>query len=282
MAPTALTPRVDVPSDGSACEQFGCTFARLVLAALSWLAKGAGKVLSWLWHASGAAYLFDLVLEALKIVAISVAAVIIVPWTLLIAIRIILWVAKECRKRIRKPLWSKPTPRRLFEEPRHFHPFPAASSSSRGSASSRTPLYSNYGTCADSAGRAPPPQAPPPRPTNIDQQFVPPAKESSVTFQKWYRHTQTCLADKPNLQEFPFPPIASCTKCKDKAVQGRPCHHAIAEFFQQSPKYSRQWLRRERKRWHPDKFSQCSRTISQSAEDVFKIVQELYQLHPPI
>ncbi|EHY57313.1 hypothetical protein ABEF95_008917 [Exophiala dermatitidis] len=301
MAPTALTPLVDVSSVGrrpltewkqvSVCEHVGCILTGLLVKALSWLAKGVIKLLSWLWHASGAAYLFDIILRALTIVAIGYItfwivfiAIKIVP----IAIRIVLRVVRERRERT--------TPRGVSGDSRHFHGVSAASSSSEGFANFRTSPHSNYGTCSESASRGPPPQD-----TNTYQQFIPPTEPSpvtpptepspvtpapptepsSVTFQKWHDHTKTCLEDKSSLQEFPYPPIASCTECRAKQNQGQPCDHAIADFFRQSPEYSCQWLKQERNRWHPDKFVRCSASIRKSAEDIFKVVQGLHEGHPP-
>lgn len=235
MAPTASTPLADVFSVGkrsltawkqvSACEQVGCTLGRLLFKALSWLAKGAGELSSWLWQASGAAYLLEIVLGALKIIAIGVGAVLITSCILLIAIRTVLWVASVRRKRREAPRYT-PAPRGRSGETPPFHTFSAASFGLGGFASFRTSPSANYGTCSDSTSWAFPPQG-----TNPSQQFTTPTKWSSVTFQKWYRHTQTCRSDKSGLQEFPYPPVTSCSQCEDQKNEGQPCHHAIAEFF---------------------------------------------------
>ncbi|KIW36562.1 uncharacterized protein PV06_11212 [Exophiala oligosperma] len=150
MPPAALMPLSHVFSvgkesltawkQGSACEQAGCTLRRLLAKAPSWLAKGASELSYWLWQASGAAYLLEIVLGAMKIMAIGVGAVLITSWILLIATRIVLLIARVRRKRRREPPWYTPAPRGLSGETPHRHTFSAASFNSGGFASFRTSL----------------------------------------------------------------------------------------------------------------------------------------------
>lgn len=64
------------------------------------------------------------------------------------------------------------------------------------------------------------------------------------------------------LHEFPAPPEAACVctepacrqwKSPQTALQA--CKHDLRRLITFDPEYTREWLKKERVKWHPDKFT---------------------------
>lgn len=95
----------------------------------------------------------------------------------------------------------------------------------------------------------------------------------SKTYYMWKTETDSCLSTTaPPLPEFPQLPADVCTceelTCKfEKEKEGglAACEHDLEQVLRASGKYSRDWLRKERLRWHPD---QVARRCSPEVRDL--------------
>ncbi|KUJ17591.1 uncharacterized protein LY89DRAFT_57884 [Mollisia scopiformis] len=78
--------------------------------------------------------------------------------------------------------------------------------------------------------------------------------------------------------EFPALPNLRCPR--EDRLKGELigcCHHDLEKVFRGSGMYSREWLRRERHQWHPDKFSRLGQNAVERSTEVFKLCQKLLE-----
>ncbi|KAK7981637.1 hypothetical protein PG996_009328 [Apiospora saccharicola] len=95
----------------------------------------------------------------------------------------------------------------------------------------------------------------------------------SKAYYMWKTETDSCLSlNAPPLAKFPQLPAEVCTceelTCKfEKEKNGglAACEHDLEQVLRASGKYNRDWLRKERLRWHPD---QVARRCSPEARDL--------------
>ena len=80
-------------------------------------------------------------------------------------------------------------------------------------------------------------------------------------YASWRAQCVKDFAKVGKLTTFPHLPAAICT-CKEVLCQSskakeplRACRHDLEKLLRLSGQYSREWLKAERKEWHPDKFS---------------------------
>lgn len=121
--------------------------------------------------------------------------------------------------------------------------------------------YHFYGRSAPPPQRPSPFAPPPPRPTTVNT--------SAIT--NWYALTQSMFADYSSITSFPYPPYHPCTLHQDK------CSCNIKAVFRTSPGFN---AKKERTRWHPDKFSGCGdkkEEFEQAAQKIFVALTEMYE-----
>lgn len=105
-----------------------------------------------------------------------------------------------------------------------------------------------------------------------------PRGSSISQFEKWHAVTITMLEQKASIQDFPWPRLPTCNKigCTHPKESVQPCQHAMATFLQCSPNYSREWLRKEQRRWQPDAFGPpVDESVQTNAEEMFKLIGQI-------
>ncbi|KFY14799.1 hypothetical protein V492_02406 [Pseudogymnoascus sp. VKM F-4246] len=79
-------------------------------------------------------------------------------------------------------------------------------------------------------------------------------------YKRWKMECDIAFRDKPSMTKFPFPPLPRCTHLNCFAFAKVPtpaCPHNVKQFLKGSGVFSMRFLRLERYRWHPDRFSTC-------------------------
>lgn len=120
----------------------------------------------------------------------------------------------------------------------------------------------------------------PPRQQNASYQ--PTRTPSQQTVDSWYKYVNHCFLDYSKLQQFPIPPALSCGKPDCNAtISNRPfaaCECNIRISFGMIPDLN---LKRERLRWHPDKFNACTTNLQENfkkmASEVFIVLDKMYK-----
>lgn len=99
-------------------------------------------------------------------------------------------------------------------------------------------------------------------------------------------------AFKTPLQQFPHLPTAART-CRERDCESRradtgllSCRHDVESLLRTSPRYSEEWLRSERLRWHPDRFGRkChprhKAALEKQATAMYVIFEELIAAEQP-
>ncbi|KAK4547655.1 hypothetical protein LTR36_000612 [Oleoguttula mirabilis] len=113
-----------------------------------------------------------------------------------------------------------------------------------------------------------------------------PTKTANEQLAAWRDHATVALQDYANLHVFPSPPTLPCVKreakdCPSRSDAGRllqACDCIIRKAF---CGVSKQALKLERLRWHPDKFARCPEAhrevFKKMAGEVFVVLDDLYQ-----
>lgn len=102
----------------------------------------------------------------------------------------------------------------------------------------------------------------------------------SATFAQWTTSVDLFLAADPPITDpakFPRPGRRGATCTARRCMRGEKlgvCVHQVEAVFRQNGQYSRDWLKRERLRWHPDKFS-ARPEIAALAQELFQMFQHL-------
>lgn len=120
----------------------------------------------------------------------------------------------------------------------------------------------------------------PPRPQNDAPQ--PTRLPSQQTVDSWWKYTNDCFKDYTKITQFPMPPALSCGKLDcDAASATRPlaaCECNIRASFGMVRNLN---VKRERLRWHPDKFTACPANLRESfqkmASEVFIVLDKMHK-----
>lgn len=134
--------------------------------------------------------------------------------------------------------------------------------------------------------RPQPKPAPKPAPTPLPK-YTPSPKPATPTPPKpeqtiaqWRTMTETLFANYSTMQTFPQPPVRRClnTSCTNVTRSLRACIHSIEDAFWRIPNLN---IKKERLRWHPDRFSSCPEQhrelFQKMAQEVFVVLEERYQ-----
>jgi hypothetical protein len=99
------------------------------------------------------------------------------------------------------------------------------------------------------------------------------SRASKPAYRFWAKACETYFNNRS--APFPRPPVYTCYKnhCVKGEKLGR-CHHCIEQLLRGSGEYSEQYLKTERLRWHPDKFSSRQEHLSE-AQEMFQMIQRL-------
>ena len=92
----------------------------------------------------------------------------------------------------------------------------------------------------------------------------------------WHRVAQKFLDDETGTVPFPKPFTLGCTRA-DPCVRGEMlniCHHDVEHVLKQVEDYGDAYLKKERLRWHPDKFSGRG-NVQVMAQEMFQMIQRL-------
>ena len=76
---------------------------------------------------------------------------------------------------------------------------------------------------------------------------------------------------------FPDPPKYNCNKqhcVKAENLGPGVCHHGVEKLLKGSGECSEKWLKKERLRWHPDRFT-TGQELALKAQEVFQLIQRL-------
>ncbi|KAK5125815.1 hypothetical protein LTR85_012091 [Meristemomyces frigidus] len=99
----------------------------------------------------------------------------------------------------------------------------------------------------------------------------------------WRGGLDAALSNHAKMQAFPAPPALPCTRpdCPDRSETDhllQACDCVIHRAFQDAGKEA---LKRERNRWHPDKFAICPHAhreeYQRMANQMFKVINDLYE-----
>lgn len=99
----------------------------------------------------------------------------------------------------------------------------------------------------------------------------------------WRKLVDIALSDYTALHVFPAPPARPCMKneCPSKTQQGRTLTVCDCVFKEAFSGLSKQELKMERVRWHPDKFARCPEQhrelFQKMAQEIFVVVDNMYQ-----
>lgn len=107
-------------------------------------------------------------------------------------------------------------------------------------------------------------------------------KKPEKTIEEWRKDVEYAFQDYSSIGDdvpFPLPPAwGRCAKAACTTIGGGGWGEPVCKcqvqyaFYQSGVK-----LKTERLRWHPDRFSVCSKEVGAMAEEVFKIVNEMYE-----
>lgn len=100
---------------------------------------------------------------------------------------------------------------------------------------------------------------------------------SRQQYQQWDEDCATFFSNRhANSEQFPIP--TGFGSCREKVcVKGDKlgfCQHQLRELFIGSGEYKMVWLKRERLRWHPDKFPNRDE-VRVLAQEMFQVIQAL-------
>ncbi|KAH9223885.1 hypothetical protein DL95DRAFT_452869 [Leptodontidium sp. 2 PMI_412] len=113
------------------------------------------------------------------------------------------------------------------------------------------------------------------------------ASSISPPYANWSRVCDKFFSDKTGMTSFPNPApfLPRGAKCKEKrCVRGEllgVCHHELQTLFKGNGTFGLAWLKRERLRWHPDRFAgrigrgEDKREAREFAGEMFRLVQIL-------
>jgi hypothetical protein len=121
------------------------------------------------------------------------------------------------------------------------------------------------------------PHSEPPRPK-------PPAgpRISASKLTEWKREADRLLVDRAAMTTFPDLPYAKCDECagNENGRALKACKCIIELALRNDPAYPAS-LKKERLRWHPDRFNLCPearrQTFKAKAEEIFKVVNRLFE-----
>lgn len=116
-------------------------------------------------------------------------------------------------------------------------------------------------------------------PQEMDWESTTPNQTSStrvMTVPEWRACTDACFANYSTMECFPYPPRSACTK--QCAKQWKECNCYILAAVQAIPNLN---LRKERVRWHPDRFEQCrddkKEEFKSAAEKIFVVLSDMIE-----
>ncbi|KAG4427931.1 hypothetical protein IFR05_016587 [Cadophora sp. M221] len=113
------------------------------------------------------------------------------------------------------------------------------------------------------------------------------ASSTSPPYADWSRACDKFFSDKSGTTSFPNPApfLPKGAKCREKTcVRGEElgvCHHELRSLFKGNERFALSWLKRERLRWHPDRFAgrigrgEDKREARELAKEMFRLVQRL-------
>lgn len=109
----------------------------------------------------------------------------------------------------------------------------------------------------------------------------PPVEDDRTIFRQWFARCEALLARPDTMTSFPDPPSWPCTKgCQTDPVL-KACRHTIERLYRASGADLRTFLKKERQKWHPDKFSRCPRSsrglMQAKATKMFQIIEVIRQ-----
>ncbi|MCJ1441895.1 MAG: hypothetical protein MMC23_002387 [Stictis urceolatum] len=99
--------------------------------------------------------------------------------------------------------------------------------------------------------------------------------------ERWKARVDAAFADLPNLVEFPEPPFKKCARVECQGQRSlRACRCCVERAFRDR-KIFPEGVRRERLRWHPDRFAVCGEGVRAEmqgkAQEVFVVVNEIWE-----
>jgi hypothetical protein len=113
------------------------------------------------------------------------------------------------------------------------------------------------------------------------------ARQAQTSYAQWTKQCDEYFACKAPRTTFKHPPQSVC-RCREvfcmqrKNIEGAvgACKHDLEALLRGSGEYSLAWLRRERLRWHPDKFGQRCDSIfrpelTKKATQMYALFEEL-------
>lgn len=105
---------------------------------------------------------------------------------------------------------------------------------------------------------------------------------SQQTIDSWWKYVNHCFEDYSKITQFPIPPALSCGRpdC-DATSSSRPiaaCECNIRASFGMVPSLN---IKRERLRWHPDKFTACPANLREGfqkmASEIFIVLDKMHK-----
>lgn len=100
------------------------------------------------------------------------------------------------------------------------------------------------------------------------------------TVKEWRATTEMLLVDYSTMQTFPQPPVRRCVNatCVNVARNLSACSHSVEAAFRELPGLD---VKKERLRWHPDRFSSCPEenreAFQKMAQEVFVVLDEMHR-----
>lgn len=119
------------------------------------------------------------------------------------------------------------------------------------------------------------------------------AEQLALQYYLWQTRWQDDLDRKKFLTTFPHLPLSvcickelSCLSEKDEPGSLRACQHDVERLLRASGMYEYAWLKKERLKWHPDRFGQrCDpdfrRELRKKAEKMYQIYEILMAQERP-